>query len=184
MCDRNDNGRTPSCIEALLDGPGAEDHGFCEPCSIGIRKMFAENDRKLDSKQREVENRDVLISRLRLDVERLKNKLKNTFLQCKSFRKTLEEIIKVEPEDDGKKITYGKAFVKATEIAEKALDTCSLIFGGMCSTFKAKARTHSPTCQYAKKTKSEPRRPRCGACGAFLIEMRCVQCNGVGEGGE
>lgn len=42
MCDRNLNGEHPSCISALLDGPGAEGHGFCEPCAMEIRRNFVD----------------------------------------------------------------------------------------------------------------------------------------------
>lgn len=42
MCDRNENGKNPSCISALLDGPGAEDHGFCKPCADQIRQRWKE----------------------------------------------------------------------------------------------------------------------------------------------
>jgi len=61
VCDRNSEGQYPSCISALLDGPGAEDHGFCEPCAVEIRRYWKEMNLQI----REMESwKEDLIGRL------------------------------------------------------------------------------------------------------------------------
>jgi hypothetical protein len=37
MCKNNENGRTPSCLEAKFDGPGCEDWDLCSECA-GVLK--------------------------------------------------------------------------------------------------------------------------------------------------
>lgn len=40
MCMRNEMGRYPSCVEAVFEGPGAEDHGLCKECSPVAKEKY------------------------------------------------------------------------------------------------------------------------------------------------
>lgn len=42
MCKNNDNGRTPSCIEAKFEGPGCEDWSLCAECADSMQTKVLE----------------------------------------------------------------------------------------------------------------------------------------------
>lgn len=58
----------------------------CNLCEIDELRQ------KLDASRREVEGLDVLISRLKLDVQRLEKNFKNVFLKNDEYRKRLERL--------------------------------------------------------------------------------------------
>lgn len=102
------------CREVLFTAQVQELRDKLAAADLQNDELRKSRDHWLESRQRAIEGGEIL--KKELDAANR--------LNCE-YKKALEEIVKLEPDDDGEKVKYGRAFNQATDIADWALWTCT-----------------------------------------------------------